>query len=454
MYDLEVATPTHNFLLTNGVVTSNSHSYAYSFITARQLWLMAYYPLEFYTAMLMCEKDFKRLKEIKIDANLHGIEVAPIHINKSRDKFSIQTDDDGKEKIFYGFSNLMDVGESPAARIIQGQPYVSFEDFMDRFGNDGTVFKALISLNAFRVEDRLKLYKYYEYLKDWRSKKASAAKRYETTLVKYDNDLGNLLKDYAHLVKDPNDMEVMNQFTEPAYELWEKYFGEVEEDETFKYKGDVRTRRITVLKRFHEIRRKRDSSIGLRATKEQDVEAPLTFETFEPSRSKINLDPEVERLFIGDTRLAERKYYGYQWHHVLEESPDYDGFTIDKLLSEDAELGCVEVEIKGVTKTKSKKSEIYYYVIDVEDANGREIQVTMWEDDFERFGDDLKAGNLVKMHVNPPQGSWSKYSFESVPRHLRRRLPNKDNDHRLCVMRRGEKKPTVDRSDEVILLED
>lgn len=36
---------------------NKSHSYAYSYISARQLWLMAHYPIEFYTAVLMCEDD-------------------------------------------------------------------------------------------------------------------------------------------------------------------------------------------------------------------------------------------------------------------------------------------------------------------------------------------------------------------------------------------------------------
>jgi len=52
MYDLEVAHPKHNFLLSNGAVTSNSHSVCYMDIAYPCAWLKHYYPLEWWTAVL------------------------------------------------------------------------------------------------------------------------------------------------------------------------------------------------------------------------------------------------------------------------------------------------------------------------------------------------------------------------------------------------------------------
>lgn len=440
---------------------NRSHAVAYSYISARQLWLMAHYKLEFYTAKLMCEKDFAKIKEIKIDASMHGIEVAPIHINKSKASFSIEKDDDGKEKIFYGFSNLQYVGEAPARRVIEGQPYASFEDFLQRFGSDGATIKALVSLNAFREENRLKLFQFAELWKDWHKKQGSSKKRFGESLVRYDDGLMTLLAEYKDIVlksDTPADYDKMRSFTEEAYELWEKHFSNIEEEEFYNYKGEVRSRTITVLKKFHNTRRKRDNCISGRATKDKDAEdgAP-TLAGFEPHRSRIKLDPEVEKLMTVDAGIAEKTYYGYQWVHTLEKSEDYEGYTVDKFMADQKEVGCLEVMLQRVESLKSKKSDTYYYVLHVEDANGREILITMWGDDHERFKEDLKPDNLLKIRVKPPEGRWSKWTFETVPRNLRRSLSrNKDDDLRFYVMRPPVviEKPAEPKSDAAILMED
>ena len=434
---------------------NKSHSYAYSFISSRQLWLMVHYPLEFYAARLMCAKDHTDIKEIKIDAAMHGVEVAPIHINKSLANFSIQMDDDGIEKIFYGFSNLQTIGEKAAKRVIEGQPYTSFESFLQQFGSDGAVIKALVSLNAFRDDNRLKLFAFAEHWKDWHNKQGAAKKRFKESIVRYEDSLKDLLLEYSYLVTDPSDYEKMGAFTEEAYELWEKHFSDVEEEQPYNYKGEQRTRTITVLKKFHEIRGRRDSSISNRAAKDKNAEDIPTLGDFELHRSRVKIEPDIEKLLSGDTRQAEKTYYGYQWVHILEESPDYNGLTIDKLLAEDKSLGCIEVMVQKVDRLKSKKSDTHYYVLHVEDANGREILVTMWDDDYQRFKEDLEPDTLLKIHVSPPEGNWSKWSFETVKRHLRKNLPrNKDDDHRLCVMRNPQviQKVAEFKSDAAILL--
>jgi hypothetical protein len=61
-YDLEVACSTHNFILPNGIVTSNSHACAYTYISSRLLYLKAHYPLEFFVVTLSLEGDEDKLK--------------------------------------------------------------------------------------------------------------------------------------------------------------------------------------------------------------------------------------------------------------------------------------------------------------------------------------------------------------------------------------------------------
>ena len=54
-YDLEIDHPDHQFYLSNGMLTSNSHAIFYSFIGYQTAYLKAHFPLEFLTANLMAE---------------------------------------------------------------------------------------------------------------------------------------------------------------------------------------------------------------------------------------------------------------------------------------------------------------------------------------------------------------------------------------------------------------
>jgi hypothetical protein len=84
----------------------------------------------------------------------------------------------------------------------------------------------------------------------------------------------------------------------------------------------------------------------------------------------------------------------------------------------------------------------------VEDANGRQERVTFWEDDYERFKEELefwesdtRMGNLLKMRVKAPEGPYRTFTFESPPRHLKHKIIPKYKimDCRLIVMDRPKK---------------
>ena len=50
--NLTVENELHNYILANGMVSKNSHSVAYSYITYATAYLKAHYAAEFYTALL------------------------------------------------------------------------------------------------------------------------------------------------------------------------------------------------------------------------------------------------------------------------------------------------------------------------------------------------------------------------------------------------------------------
>jgi DNA polymerase III alpha subunit len=415
-----------------------SHSYAYSYITARHLYLMAHYPLEFYASVLMRAPNADEIKAIKYDARSHGVDVCPIDINKSRINFEVVDD-----KIYFGFSNLVGLGEEMARRIVEGQPYESFEDFVFRFGHAEAVVRALIAIGAFGEDyNKLTLYKYFKYYKDWVKSHDGAVKRYHKTMEEYPQRLRSMLEENGV----PADvLEKACHFTPEAAEVW-KSLSHITKEQSKNYKGEVRTKSVTLTYLLEDLAKKRERSISGYTEKEEAAERPPTLKTFAGYRKP--LDPKEEQLMT-DEKFAEKTYYGFQWIHNLEESPDYQSFTIDRFdrvmaEEDDADAAPVEVEILEVARKDFKNGKGHSWNVTVEDANGKQIVIKFWSDDYERFQDDLVVGNLVRAKIKPPVPPFPGYTFFAPPRHERwKRLPkNKEDDFRLVVLRRGEpKKP-------------
>src|ERR1700761_2721181 len=88
-YDLEVDHPDHQFYLSNGVLTSNSHAIMYSFISYTTAYLKAHYPLEFLLANLMQELKSNapsaegNILRIKQELRNHHLEILPPNVNTS-----------------------------------------------------------------------------------------------------------------------------------------------------------------------------------------------------------------------------------------------------------------------------------------------------------------------------------------------------------------------------------
>jgi len=439
-YDLEVDVSTHNFILPNGVVTSNSHSYAYTYISARLLWLKAHYPLEFYAAILMCETDTDKFKEYKIDAEKHGIEICPVHINKSKKNFVIE---DGK--IYFGFSNIKTIGEEVADRIVANQPYADISDFLEKFGTDTIPIKALTSLGVFEENhDRITMRKFSEYYKKQANSRRDRRKRFEQSLENKNQDLKELIK--QEIEEDDPMFDKLCNFTQDSFDACVKVFDGINKDVEYKNKGEIKIKKVPFIKLIQDLFNKRQASIDSFNKKEkEDDEFKITIEEF--NSSLISLDKEEEKilkeeLVINGKKsypLAESMYYGFQWTHVLETCPEYAGNTIDKFL-ESCDIGniknkFIEVQINKVKKRTSKKG-TEFYSVEAEDANGKNVVINVWQEDFTRFREEFFVGNLVCLEVNPPSGGFNTFTFKSYPKHLKKTMPDKEADVRLYVLKR------------------
>lgn len=86
-----------------------------------------------------------------------GIKVLPPKINESKFSFTANPE---KKEILFGFNAVKGIGESVISKIIENQPYSSFDDFLSKV-QDKTATIALIKANAFPTSNRMKLMQKY-----------------------------------------------------------------------------------------------------------------------------------------------------------------------------------------------------------------------------------------------------------------------------------------------------
>ena len=107
---------------------NKSHAVAYSLVSYWTQWLRTFYPLEFYTSLLNCEKETNKVKGfINKIRRIDNIEVLPPDINKSGSEFGIDGD-----SIRCGLAPVKGVGQSSIPEIENNRPYASLEDFEER----------------------------------------------------------------------------------------------------------------------------------------------------------------------------------------------------------------------------------------------------------------------------------------------------------------------------------
>lgn len=98
-----------------------------------------------------------KISMIISDCHRMGIKVLPPKINESKWSFTANPE---KMEILFGFSAIKGIGDSIISRLIENQPYSSFNDFLSKI-SDKTATIALIKANAFPTNNRMKLMQRY-----------------------------------------------------------------------------------------------------------------------------------------------------------------------------------------------------------------------------------------------------------------------------------------------------
>lgn len=169
---------------------NKSHSVGYSLITYQTAYLKTYYPIEYYLSLLNNVDDED--KRIKIYSEIKSIdkEIVNPDINVSKE---ITTSDN--DKIYLSFPLIKGVGEKAVEKIIEGQPYSSYEDFSARCKVNRSVKKALIQAGCFDCfgENRNLLYNTISGEDNVWSDKEKLFREFQTIKI---NPKGNVLDLY------------------------------------------------------------------------------------------------------------------------------------------------------------------------------------------------------------------------------------------------------------------
>jgi DNA polymerase-3 subunit alpha len=183
-YNLSMKSEQHNYILDANVVSANSHSVAYSFISYDTAWLKYYFPEEFYCALFnntINEKD--QLVKYIHSCRDHGIAIEPPDINKSAGLFTV---DHGT--IIFGLAGIKGVGEKACDHLLEIRPtegFTTIKELIDGKVNAGTLkslaasgsLSSMMNMEDWTVSSQAlmesipNLVKYYKQLETWETRK-------------------------------------------------------------------------------------------------------------------------------------------------------------------------------------------------------------------------------------------------------------------------------------------
>lgn len=373
-----------------------SHATAYTFTSSRQLFLKTYYPIEFYTSLLILEKDEAKKRIYITDAEKHGIEVSSLDINKSKETFSIQDN-----KIYIGFGDIKGIGADRAKEIVSLQPYLNFEDFVTRFGTDANVLRALIPLGVFKDHDPVKLYKFWQYFTSFAKKGSDRDKRYAKTISNIKQEM---------IAKLPPKYKFMNLDDESSYNSF-----------------------IEIMKDDIDVQKLHKKLIRCKTNYESKSPEVPSIDDFDDEIIKIE-DSEVQRE-LTDAIHAENKYYGFQFTNRIRLCQSYnpDATFANFLANFDSKdfVRKVQVDVIEVTMRPMKNGGKYCNLV-VMDSDFKLARINIWQEDTDLFKKYFVKGNILSMHLVPPSNGFSSFSLLSPPKHKRYLLPkNPELDYRV-----------------------
>ena len=136
---------------------NKSHAAAYGVVAMQTAWLKCYYPVQFMAAMLnSVYGNTGKIAGYIQYCRGRGISVLQPNVNRSRWKFTVDTDEQEKPAILFGLGAIKSVGENAVAAVIRerenGGPFRDIFDFCRRIDTtdcNKRVTESLIKAGAF-----------------------------------------------------------------------------------------------------------------------------------------------------------------------------------------------------------------------------------------------------------------------------------------------------------------
>jgi DNA-directed DNA polymerase III PolC len=108
-----------------------AHAASYAVISWRAAWCKTHFPDLFLTAVLAAGGGYYRQRIYLNEARRLGLTLHPPHVNFARQSFRLVYLD-GKPSLFLGLDQVRELTHRTQKRIMAGQPYRSFDDFLTR----------------------------------------------------------------------------------------------------------------------------------------------------------------------------------------------------------------------------------------------------------------------------------------------------------------------------------
>jgi len=231
-YDLEVDHPDHQYYLSNGVLTSNSHSTLYSMISFHTAYLKAHFPLEFLVANLKSEtkktsnpKAKDNVLKIKDEIRSLGIKLIAPNVNNSLRVYKIITD----KTLMTGLNSIKYVSDDAIEDIVAKRPFKSYSDFIARTDSRKVRANSIQALAASGCLDDFGLPRklMFLYASDFRKKQSSALR----AAKKAGNDelVKQITEDFEYPWPEDSEWSVQELFALEEYFMGEGLSGTVQE---------------------------------------------------------------------------------------------------------------------------------------------------------------------------------------------------------------------------------
>jgi DNA polymerase-3 subunit alpha len=124
---------------------NRSHALAYAVVGHWCAWFKAHYAVPFFAAV-MSDVDKKELPDFVSEARRLGVKVLGPDINSSGQGFTPRPE---QGAVRYGIDSVSGIAGATCANVLAGQPYESFDDFLERGGVDKGKTLTLVRVGAF-----------------------------------------------------------------------------------------------------------------------------------------------------------------------------------------------------------------------------------------------------------------------------------------------------------------